>query len=425
EYRRSVLQLVSAEEQERWMQFLDQLAVEARRKAAERYPALAAWDDLLQAYRLGDPDKWQAAITRYRNQIQPSLTPYQLQKVSFEAFLNRTALFYHTTVMYLLAAVNCLLAWVLILFNPRAAEGLRRCIWWWLLVVFVVHTFTLLSRMYLMERPLVFVTNLYSSAVFIGWGVLGLCLLLERLYPICVANMVGAVLGFLTSLIAHHLAASGDTLEMMQAVLDTNFWLATHVTTITLGYSATLLAGTIGIVYVLLSVVPREKVLGVPVYLGSGTSGKPMEVGRILGQMMYAIVCFATLLSFTGTVLGGIWADQSWGRFWGWDPKENGAVMIVIWNALILHARWAGLVKDRGIALLAIIGNMITTWSWFGTNQLGVGLHAYGFNNQLALGCTIAWGLHAFILGMGLIPWSQLWANSSLQKAFTTYPVRH
>ena len=89
-----------------------------------------------------------------------------------------------------------------------------------------------------------------------------------------------------------------------------------------------------------------------------------------MGQMIYGVVCFATLLSFVGTVLGGIWADQSWGRFWGWDPKENGALLIVIWNALILHARWGGLVKQRGMAVLAVVGNMVTGWSWFGTNQL-------------------------------------------------------
>jgi hypothetical protein len=70
--------------------------------------------------------------------------------------------------------------------------------------------------------------------------------------------------------------------------------------------------------------------------------------------MVYGIVCFATLFSLIGTVLGGIWADQSWGRFWGWDPKENGALMIVLWNAVILHARWGGLVKQRGLMCLAI-----------------------------------------------------------------------
>lgn len=424
EYRRSVLQIVSAQDQEKWNQFLDELALQARRKAAERYPALAAWEEVLRAYRFGKPEEWRVAVSRYNELVQSHLTPAQRRRVAFEAFLNDTALFYHCMIMYLLAAMACLSAWVLVPLNPDKGDFLRRCVWWWLVVVFAVHSFTLLSRMYLMDRPLVFVTNLYSSAVFIGWAVLGLCLLLERIYPISVANMVGAVLGFLTTLIAHQLATSGDTLEMMQAVLDTNFWLATHVTTITLGYAATYVAGTIGLVYVLLSILPREKVLDVSVSWGEGSARRSMEVGRMLGQMIYAVVCFATLLSFTGTVLGGIWADQSWGRFWGWDPKENGAVMIVIWNALILHARWAGLVKERGMALLAVIGNIITTWSWFGTNQLGVGLHAYGFNNKLALGCTITWALHGAVLIVGLVPWNRLWSRANWQQALTSYPLQ-
>ena len=95
--------------------------------------------------------------------------------------------------------------------------------------------------------------------------------------------------------------------------------------------------------------------------------------------MVYGIVCFATLFSFVGTVLGGIWADQSWGRFWGWDPKENGALLIVLWNAIILHARWGGLVRERGLMNLAIFGNIVTAFSWFGVNMLGIGLHSYGF----------------------------------------------
>ncbi len=98
--------------------------------------------------------------------------------------------------------------------------------------------------------------------------------------------------------------------------------------------------------------------------------------------MIYGIVCFATLFSFVGTVLGGIWADQSWGRFWGWDPKENGALMIVIWNAAILHARWGGMIRERGLVSMAIFGNAVTAWSFFGTNMLGIGLHSYGFMDK-------------------------------------------
>jgi len=103
------------------------------------------------------------------------------------------------------------------------------------------------------------------------------------------------------------------------------------------------------------------------------------ELGKTLARMVYGIVCFATLFSFVGTILGGIWADQSWGRFWGWDPKENGALLIVLWNAIILHARWGGMIKERGLMALAVFGNIVTSFSWFGVNMLGIGLHSYGF----------------------------------------------
>jgi ABC-type transport system involved in cytochrome c biogenesis permease subunit len=190
------------------------------------------------------------------------------------------------------------------------------------------------------------------------------------------------MIGFATMLIAHHLSLSGDTLEMMRAVLDSNFWLATHVIIITIGYSATYLAGFLALIYILRGVF---------------TNSLDKKTADSLNRMVYGIVCFATLFSLVGTILGGIWADQSWGRFWGWDPKENGALIIVIWNAIILHARWCGLARTRGIMALAVFGNIVTSWSWFGTNMLGVGLHSYGFMDAAFN------ALLAFVIGNVLI----------------------
>ena len=78
-------------------------------------------------------------------------------------------------------------------------------------------------------------------------------------------------------------------------------------------------------------------------------------------------------------MLGGIWADMSWGRFWGWDPKENGALMTVLWTAVAIHAKCMRLCSDRIFLGLAVVGNIVAAWAWFGVNLMGVGLHAYGF----------------------------------------------
>jgi ABC-type transport system involved in cytochrome c biogenesis permease subunit len=279
-------------------------------------------------------------------------------------------------------------------------------------IAFVVHTFGLFARMYIQDRNLVFVTNLYSSAIFIGWGCLGVCLFIEHFYRNSIALVVGsATAGISAGVIAHYLSLSGDTMEMMQAVLDTNFWLATHVTTVTLGYTATVVAGFLGIAYIFLGVFTPFLNRKLEDIFAADETAAGLFRGELLGsaisKMTYGVLCFALLLSFVGTVLGGIWADQSWGRFWGWDPKENGALLIVIWNALILHARWGGMVKARGIATLAVAGNIVTSWSWFGTNLLGVGLHAYGGGGPLST--AVVWlfifvGSQALIIGLGCIP---------------------
>jgi len=175
----------------------------------------------------------------------------------------------------------------------------------------------------------------------------------------------------------------------MRAVLDSNFWLATHVITVTLGYSATFFAGFLAILFVL---------------MGAGLRRLNEELARALARMVYAVICFATLFSFVGTVLGGIWADQSWGRFWGWDPKENGALLIVLWNAAILHARWDGMAKERGLMNMAIFGNIVTAFSWFGVNMLGIGLHSYGFMDQAFIWLMIFILSQLALIGLGSCP---------------------
>ncbi len=318
-------------------------------------PPMMALAEMSDAWRDGDRTKFDEVTRGYVDWLN-MVHPEWAGITSFELRFNQMEPFYHSMVLYVLAFLLACLSW---LFLP---EGMRKSAFLLLMLALAVHTFGMLARMIIQGRPPV--TNLYSSAIFVGWGAVLLGVILEKFHRDGIGAACAGMVGFISLIVAHHLGTSGDTLEMMQAVLDSNFWLATHVVVITAGYSAMFLAGFLGIAYVLLGIFTRLLTT---------------ERAKRLTDMVYGIICFATLFSFVGTVLGGIWADQSWGRFWGWDPKENGALLIVIWCAMLLHARWAGYIRQRGIMAMAIFGNAITAFSWFGVNMLGVGLHSYGF----------------------------------------------
>ena len=330
-------------------------------------PLLGAWAALATAYSAQSAAYFNSAVGELTNAMNARV-PSAMRAAGSEQIFNRVEPFYLGMVIYVLAMLALFASW---LWKP---EILQPTAWVLLLGGAVVHTLGLVARIVLQGRPPV--TNLYSSAIFVGWAAVVLGVILERMYRRGFGTLVAATAGFVTLIVAHHLATDGDTMEMMRAVLDSNFWLATHVVTITIGYSGTFLAGTVAIVYTIRKHVSRT--------LDPATTST-------LVSMAYGIVAFSVVLSFVGTVLGGIWADQSWGRFWGWDPKENGALLIVLWNAVILHARWGGFVKEKGVMAMAIFGNIITSLSWFGVNMLGVGLHSYGFMDKAF------WSLSAFI----------------------------
>jgi len=321
-------------------------------------PVTTAYALIGDAYHAGNTSLFNRHLVDLSGWMKAHERP-SAAKATYEYFFNQLSPFYQAMGLYVLAFLLVCAFWLSE--NPV----LRRAAVWILLLALAIHTCGLLSRMYLQGRPPV--TNLYSSAIFIGWATVLIGLLLERIFRDGIGAACASVIGFTTLIIAHHLAASGDTLEMLQAVLDTNIWLATHVVCITIGYSAMFLAGMLAILYVIRGVFTRSL---------------SRDSAQSLARMTYGVICFATLFSFVGTVLGGIWADQSWGRFWGWDPKENGALLIVLWCAITLHARLGGYIRERGLMIMALFGNVITSFSWFGVNMLGVGLHSYGFMNK-------------------------------------------
>ncbi len=381
----------------------------ARLDAAGATPAHAALTQALIAYADEDALAFNSAVSQlqrinseYEQILRPAVKSGEaadlkseeqlnLAKIRFEKFFTQFSPFYYCCASYVVAFVLCALSW---LYWPRSLGRSATAI---IAVTFLFHTFAIIGRIYISGRPPV--TNLYSSAVFIGWAVTFVGLAFEGIFRMGLGSLLASVFGFITLLIGHQLSLDGDTYTVLVAVLDTQFWLATHVVCITLGYAATYVAGGLGVIYLI-----RSHMM----------SNLEAQAEKTLPKMIYGTLCFAILFSFVGTVLGGLWGDNSWGRFWGWDPKENGALIIVLWNALVLHARWGKMVSSSGLAALSVAGNICTTWSWFGVNELGVGLHAYGgISDKVSVELIILRAVvysHPLLIAIALVP-RKTWRN--------------
>lgn len=380
----------------------------------EKRPAIL-FDNILAAYRSDSGGKFNKNVGAYQRSIlQQGGDRIEPAKLDREASFNRQAMFTDAMVLYFIAFLSMLVAYgsVAIYRNrpgvdvSRAASWINRLSFLLIVGAFLIHSMALIIRMNLSGRPPV--TNLYSSAIFIGWGCVLLGLAIELFYRYGVGNVVSAIAGFSTLIIANILSGDGDTMKVLVAVLDTQFWLATHVVCITLGYSTTYMAGLLGAIFI----------IG-----GIFTPALGARARRDLTRMTYAILCFSIFFSFVGTVLGGLWADDSWGRFWGWDPKENGALMIVIWNALVLHARWGAMIKERGLAMLSVLGMIVTSWSWFGVNELGVGLHSYGFTDGVLFTLGVTSAVMLIISLTGLLP-KKYWLSHYWERVSTATPSK-
>ena len=232
----------------------------------------------------------------------------------------------------------------------------------------------IIARILILSRPPI--GTLYESTLFVA-AVLAISGLLLGVRHYILA-IVACMLVMMILLVSHYIKPEGDQFALLDAVLNTNFWLATHVIFITIGYGWCLL----------ISLLAQIQLFA--------------KTTIITASHMRKMITIALIFTVIGTLLGGLWADQSWGRFWGWDPKENGALLIVLWLVWFVHARISGHVNHTyylaGMAFLSVI----VALSWFGVNLLSVGLHSYGFIEGIALGLFAFCGAQTLII-VGLL----------------------
>ena len=281
--------------------------------------------------------------------------------LSLETFYNKVNIFLISMIFYIVGFFSIGISWMI--FN----KYLHVFSFLSMILGFIIHGIGLILRMIIMQRPPV--STLYESIIFVGFILVMFALIFEYFRKDSLGILIATIGGVFLHFVGFKYAADGDTLGVLVAVLNSNFWLATHVTTITTGYGVSLVAGLMGHIYLVISLIkPKNKEL----------------LNKIFNNA-YGLTLMGLFFTMFGTILGGIWADQSWGRFWGWDPKENGALLIVLWHLMMLHLRVSGIVGKVGYAYGISLVNIIVALAWFGVNLLNVGLHSYGFTDNVAM----------------------------------------
>jgi ABC-type transport system involved in cytochrome c biogenesis permease subunit len=360
--RSDILKLFPNELQSSWMSPWEILESDINKSNIELITTL---ESLLKTYLNQNPLKINTFV-QYKSIIE-NKSNINANLLIREVNYNESNLFLWSLIFYLLTLVYLVMIIMMNKFNKFYKKGSFLL----LFIGFLYHLSGVIIRMTILKRPPV--STLYESIIFVGLIAVLLSLILEIIKKDNVSLFLGAIAGIILHYLSFGYAADGDTFGVLIAVLNSNFWLATHVTTITIGYGTTIVASLVGHLYLIRANLHPKKINEL----------------QIIYNNMIAMTFIALFFTLFGTILGGIWGDQSWGRFWGWDPKENGALLIVMWLLMLIHLRISGLVKAPGYALVLVLSNITVALAWFGVNLLSVGLHSYGFTDGAALNLLI------------------------------------
>ncbi len=315
---------------------------------------------VVSAYQAGDRAGLASAATALRSRLAdlaPGVYP-AAKAMEREVHYNRFKPFRSAWVLYLVGFLLLL-----------ASLPLQARFFTWagtaaVLTAFSLHAYGMALRIMISGRPPV--TNMYESVIWVAWGAMAFALIFEAVYRARYFAVCASALAVICLILADNVPILNGAIDPLVPVLRDNMWLTVHVLTITLGYAAFLLAMGIGHANLGLYFFAPQKA----------------ALLKTLSLFLYRALQVGTLFLAVGTMLGGVWASYSWGRFWGWDPKETWALIALLGYLAILHGRFVGWFKDFGTAVGSLLGFLLVLMAWYGVNfVLGTGLHSYGFGS--------------------------------------------
>lgn len=331
-------------------------------QAGTDYPAKkmasvkTAFAAMMTAFSKGDTAAFLQSSKRLTSslaKLDPAHYPPEW-KLGLETFYIQLHPFRWAWVLYALAAIAL---WLTTLRARKAGYWIA-----WAIIIggFLMQLFGFTARVLIADRAPV--TNMYESIIWVAFGAMLFAMILEAIYR-CRYYFLGATpLAVVLLMLADTQSTIfSSAIEPLRPVLRDNFWLSTHVTSITLSYAAFLLSLGVGHI-ILFKTLFRKK------------------TAPELYTYLYRSLQIGVLLLAIGTILGGIWANYSWGRFWSWDPKETWALIALLSYIFLLHGRIAGWWSGFGLAVGSVIAFLSVLMAWYGVNfVLGTGLHSYGF----------------------------------------------
>ncbi len=300
----------------------------------------------------------------------------------------RLEIFYERTQPMRIAAMLALVGFLISLLalkRPGAKPAAVAAI----ALLFAVHVATIVIRVLISGRAPI--TNMYETVMVAGFGMFILASVIgfvRKDSRVWAAGFAGAsvallMLNFATSML-------DGTIQPLVPVLRDNFWLSTHVTSVILAYAC------FGLSWVMANYTVVR-------WLAGARKGPFVEGWNSTIRLSIQI---GTVFLAGGVLLGGVWADYSWGRFWGWDPKETWSLIALIVYVAILHGRYVGWFSGIRFTLLAALAFLFVLMAWFGVNYiLAVGLHSYGFSTggALFLGTIFAAQLALLAIATGVL----------------------
>jgi len=324
---------------------------------------LFGFAQMLRAYTEGNANAFQLESLNFANLLGQlgGLDHPPTAKMALEVRFNAWQPFHWAWVLHLAAAVLCALSFLSR--KPGWTAGLFRPSYALFLCGVAVSLYGFILRCQVAGRPPV--SNMYESLIWVTFVMTVIALFFERRSKDRRVVLAASLLAWVGFVLADNVPTVLDpAITPIEPVLRSNFWLTIHVLTITSSYAAFLLA--LGVAHVSLWLLWSRP--------GDAAARKSFV------QLGYRVVQVGVVLLAAGTILGGVWANYSWGRFWGWDPKETWALIALLGYVAVLHGRLAGWLRDLGFTFGIILAFLGVLMAWYGVNFiLGVGLHSYGF----------------------------------------------